>query len=433
MKDKKLLEGILLFPNSSYYKKFRPYLLKLLRLSRSERILRSPIHALAVQLALLDTLGKAEKTIREQLSQHKMEKNNINVIYNQRIRYILKDIADGIAWRVLNFNRPLLRILSQNRSPGHIKTDVSQETSITVNLIQKGKHILINDVTNFLRIGDFTLVDNNSRPTIIEAKKSGKKLLSANDYKQYLARGGNLTKQAKRILEVEQVLKDGVLVLGEDKAKILVINTTIDTYLPEVENIVHNSVLNGYCERFIEKFLFVRSYKLECIPNRLLPPFNSRNWVGFSNLETMSLEHGELFRNRIPYSCYPFCDTDVLSLISGEIILESFINLEYIKKYYRKHRWKVRNYNKAIIDSPNDCYEGNQLFNKNLDTTFFILSQDGFNINVPGELIDRIFMDFLKPNFIIETATTVKHSMQSTRPKDLYVGFSYPQERYIWK
>lgn len=79
------------FSLSNYYKEWKPYLLKVLKTSRSRLITCSPKGNLALQLLILKDLADIENTIGIQQSELGMAKSQGNVVYNQRLRHILKD------------------------------------------------------------------------------------------------------------------------------------------------------------------------------------------------------------------------------------------------------------------------------------------------------------------------------------------------------
>lgn len=303
--QKEIKEHMLIFPFTDYYSKWKPYLLKVLKISRLSKTTQSPLRSLAVQLAILQTLIESEQTLDKQIKEHRMNKSDSYFVYNQRLRQMFKDIADGFAWRLLGFNRPLLRILSQNRAPGYIKTPISKEDDVATYIASQGSHVLLHDITNILRIGDLTYIDTDGYPTVVEVKKSGKQILDASEYKSRVFKGGDLSTQAKRIVEVDEAIKSGSIYLGESKANLTLLDVPINTYLNEVEEIINISNKQGHCERFIDKLLYVRAYRLDRKAFRPLPFKQKDNLHFFWSEDCLLINDGEVFRNKIPYSAFP--------------------------------------------------------------------------------------------------------------------------------
>ncbi|WP_425800798.1 hypothetical protein ACHOLT_11670 [Desulfitobacterium sp. Sab5] len=426
---------VFMFPYSKYYADWKPTLLRFLRASRSAKTKKSPIRSLALQLAILQTLFKIEQVIENQTKEQKMAKKDGNVIYNQRLRHILKDIADGLAWRLLGFNRPLMRLLSQNKAPGHIKTSTSKEDDIATRFVSGG-HVLIHDITNILRIGDLTLIDPSGYPNVLEIKKSGKQILDAQEYKRRVFKGGDLSSQAQRIVEVDEAIKNGLVNLGTSKANLSLFDISIDSYLSDIEEVLNICNQQGYSERFIDKILFVRAYRLDSEPKPFpLKQTGHLHW--FWSHDCFILDDGEVFRNRIPYSAYPFSDEMVLQLLSGEIVLESYLNIVALKKKLQKYGWKIKN-NRSIEQISEQfeilkrhTYRGTKLFPVDIDNSIFTLWKDGFNLAVPVEMTFLITADFLKPEVLIDTAEKLFSLTEPTRTNGAY-GIGFSNEKRIW-
>lgn len=426
----------LMFPYSKYYAEWKPIFLRYLRVSRSLKTMHSPIRSISVQLAILQTLFEVEQVIEKQIKEKGMGKSDCNVVYNQRLRHILKDIADGLAWRLLDFNRPLMRLLSQNKAPGHIKTPTSQEDDIATRFVSVGGHVLIHDITNILRIGDLTLIDPTGYPSVVEIKKSGKQILDANEYKRRVLKGGDLSSQAQRIVEVDNAIQDGLVKRGDSTVNLALFDTCIDSYLPEIKDILSTCNKFGYSERFIDKLLYVRAYRLDS-GHKPLPLKQTDHLHWFSSQDCLILKNGEVFRNKIPYSAYPFSDEMVLQLISGEVILESYLNLVALKKRFEKSGWKVKN-NKSIEQISEQfkilkthAYKGNGLFPVEVDNSIFTLWKNGFNFAVPVEMTLLITADFFKPEVIIETAEKLLSLTEPVRANGAF-GIGFSNEKRIW-
>lgn len=436
--DKELIGKIYVFTKSKYYNDWKPHLLKLLTQSRSDIVKTSPIDCIALQLAMMQSISDTEKTIRIQQKEYLMNRHDLNVIYNQRVKKILKDIADGLAWRILGFNRPLMRVLSQNQSPGHLKTEFSKEDKVAVDYVAAGKQVIINDITNILRIGDLTVIDGGY-PVIVEIKQSGDRVWTADNYRKLLNSGGDISKQAKKIIEVDDIIQTGIVNLANKRALLNIIDIHIDTYLNEISQIITGCQKNEFCGRFIDRLMYVRAFTINAIINKadaLRLPFKfSKNWRYFTSDMSLYIENGEVIRNKIPYSAYPFSNEVVLQLLSGEIILESYINLIELKKRYERFGWKVRliNTDVSLLDvyKTNKQYSGSSLFSVADDDAVMILSKNGFNMPIKIEHIGMIIWDFIKPEINTNVADYYYELTKESR-SSAYFSNSYLHERDIW-
>lgn len=434
---KKRLTGVIQFSQSKYYKTWKPFLLEILKLSRSREIFNSPLRLFELQLNIVETISEIEKKIGIQKKEYNFNKTDPDLIYNQRLRQILKDIADGLAWKLLGYNRPAMRILSQNKSPGFLKNHISKEDDVAMGYVSAGNHVLIHDITNILRVGDLTVFDSNGNPNIYEVKRSGKKVWTADDYKRVLSKGGDLANQSKKILELSESLKSGIISINEENVILGQIDIPINTYLDKVGNVLNDCQKKGMCSVFIDRLLFIRAYRTDAQIETFDTPFKHTKYrYDFSSIETLYPEHGEIYRNKIPYSSFPFSDDIVLQLLSGEIILESNINLIKLSKKFNKNGWKVKNVSDKLIkdyldNKHKNFYGESKLFPFSINTTMFVISKDDFKFELGTEHIGQIVIDFLKPEIIIETAKYLRALTEPTRSNDQF-GIAYLKERDIW-
>ncbi|QIB69295.1 hypothetical protein Ami103574_08145 [Aminipila butyrica] len=436
--NKNILEGIIKFAGSSYYNEWKPYLLKLLRLSRSKRINRSPIDSISIQLAIAKTIMEAEQIIQAQQKEYKFQKDNPNIIFNMRLRHILKEIADGIAWRQLGFNRPLMRLLSQNKSPGYLKHEVSKEDDVAINKVTYGNQVIIHDITNIMRVGDLTVIDSKGYPNVLEIKSAGKKVWDADAYRNLLRKGGDLSNQASKVLEIDNALKTGVIKFGSKNAYIHYTDMPLYSNLDTVQNIITMCNEKGICGTFVDRMMYIRAFKVTAEIDSLELPFKlSKHWSDLSNLDTLYISNGEIYRNRISYVAYPFSEEIVLQLLSGEIILECYIDMIELKKRFEKSGWRIKFESNSKLRKKSNkterskLYSGKSLYNIDIDTKLFTISKDGFNMQIGAEHMGYILFDFLKPEIITDTASLIRELTEKTKSNN-YITTSYLRERDIW-
>ncbi|HZR29657.1 MAG TPA: hypothetical protein VFA71_12840 [Terriglobales bacterium] len=163
-----------------------------LEISRKRR--NNRIAIAKTQLHLLDELSFQERVLKhyrnlsEELTSshettedasHETFREESNFVESQIFFYQLyanavRGIGDGIAWRVLNYDRAVLRALSDGQSKQQI---VAQGT---INELTEWCHqfdtdsgiAILNSLTNWLSIGDVTVLKNDNSVEIIEVKSS---------------------------------------------------------------------------------------------------------------------------------------------------------------------------------------------------------------------------------------------------------------------
>src|SRR5258708_28797287 len=116
-----------------YYTKYVKYLEDLLEKSRETEYYEDPVGLLGFQTALVKVLSELEEEAvaegKKQLREQREKGNTdlvteleIGIAANRQIARIVKTIADGLAWRVLGFDRPFLRMMAEAKKvPGSVQ------------------------------------------------------------------------------------------------------------------------------------------------------------------------------------------------------------------------------------------------------------------------------------------------------------------------
>jgi len=143
----------------------------------------------------------------------------------------LRDTADGIAWRTLNFQRHILHELAYKQPAGYLeRSNVELEVAAAASRVTDLQaHVLINDLTNFLRYGDLTIV---TRDTIyLDELKSG--VASA---------GNRRSKRQKRsIREKIDFLNTREIKRGDSIDRIVLIEAEPKSHVPELVDLIESA------------------------------------------------------------------------------------------------------------------------------------------------------------------------------------------------
>ena len=130
MLDKKEFIGkATLIYHSGYNANFNAFT-SMVRLSRLPILRRNGFFMAALQSNMLKSLAgfqeelrNAQKEVKEAKDGKSKKKAERSVLVQRQWIRVLQTIADGIAWRSYRFNRPLLRVMSENSAPGDLKQD----------------------------------------------------------------------------------------------------------------------------------------------------------------------------------------------------------------------------------------------------------------------------------------------------------------------
>lgn len=447
--------------NSAYYLKSIKGLKKFLRYSRQKKYYNNPYNLLSLQIFIAKTISSFEKVVfegkrqlylaRENKKEEKINDLEIGITSNRQIVRVLKTIADGLAWRVLDFDRPFIRTMSEpSRNPGSVDLDsddykILEETAIAIADTRKSK-ILLNDITNFLRVGDLIEVGKNT--IIWESKESSRKLKSA----YTIFKKGNkpvLSRQMKRVVDAQIVRDFRKIPLNDDHVIVMDLPYKFDNYLEVVNKVIQEAKANMFSKKELSDCLIVSCTDNEKMINYAIKTgqnvwekFNDKNnWnkkhriIANSNLDFFYDENGDIIRSATPYSIYPFSDEDTMRLISGNLFLKSQLDITKVKKILIKSGWEV--YDVDLDKSHKDMEKVIPLIKSGktpgvfIDDTIFTLKRGPFMLQVPMYWVTRIGTEFMKPEVLIKQIETIYNSSRYGVPRKVQPFIL--GERDVWK
>lgn len=458
---KENLESLKPVLNSKYYLKWVNYLKKFLRYSRQKKYYSNPYNLLSLQLILAKTISSIESVISEGKSQLRIEQEKrdeekikdieIGITSNRQIVRIIKTIADGLAWRVLDFDRPFMRTMAEPaRYPGSVDLDSKEykkleERAIAITANRKSR-VLLNDLTYFLRIGDLTEV---GKKTIIwESKKSSKQLKSV----YTIFRKGKkqeLSKQMKKLVQAQVARDFREIPIGEDNIVIMDLPFSFENYSNEVSEIINEARKNMFSTRQLSDCLIVSCTDYEQMVNhavktgeRMWEKFNDKNtWnkkhrvIAYSNFDSFYDKGGDFMRSATPYSVYPFSDDDVMGLISGNLFLKSQLDITKVKKILEKAGWEVEDVdldksleNMRKIIPLIKAGKGSEVF---IDDTIFTLKRGAFILKIPMYWVTRIGTEFMRPDVLVKHVEVIYKASQYGIPRKVQPFIL--GEKDVWK
>lgn len=450
--------------NSAYYTRWVKYLERLLRFSRDPKYYQDPLNLMGLEIALAQQLGKAQALVVEgKQKRNEAEKAGdsklvrdleIGMSQNHQIARVIKVIADGLAWRVLDFDRPFMRIMAEAKKPfGSVNFLSPEYRGVQDKAIAfvgtRGSRVLLNDITHFLRQGDLTEV--GKRTIIWELKKLGKTAKSVYTIVKQPPKAG-VSKQVKHVIQAQIARDHREIVVGNHTVKILDIPVEYKHNLTEVSHIIAEARKNLFAYREFEDYLAVTCEDNEALVNLSLKTGKElwkderRNrhpsWpksdivLPYSNFDFFHDEQGDFIRNGTPYSVYPFKPHDRMGLISGKIFLKSILNMSEIKRLFIKRGWEIIDVNidevlKGIESMKPKLYTGEFLYEHRIDDTAFGVKRGAFNTNIPWVWLTKIATEFIDPQTLIDSVEYVYKISRPSEPK-IYVPFLV-NERLVWE
>jgi hypothetical protein len=196
------------------------------------------------------------KQLKEQItavSPSETEKDNPDVrSLNRTIQELrlyancLRVIGDGIAWRALGFDRTALRALCGNRGCQNLMSEgLAHELKEWYWHFQNPAAIaIVNALTNWLTIGDVTVIEKNGSVEVVEVK-SGRTKSSRN------------VRQRGALRELVSFLNTGSRVEDQKCVQVYDLNIEAEHGLSLLESLFAQAERSGYAMKEISSFYFV--------------------------------------------------------------------------------------------------------------------------------------------------------------------------------
>lgn len=374
------------------------------------------------------------------------------ILYNGQIRRVIMTIADGIAWRLLNFDRPFIAKLGENKRTGvQLNSEDNLKTLERVRYWVKeyNSKVLLTDITHYITVGDVIDITND-QTMVSEMKQSGKRIINAYTLSKQHP-NSKVSSQGKRVLNAQYV-KDGRKMTIEKDNKILSlpiwdIPIKLDNYFKNVNHLINRARVKGFSTHKY-KHLEIKCINLDTLKNlnenelisddeykNVFKQLNSEFTDSFtlSNLDSFYVYGKEFPYGLTPYSIYPLNKDNSFDLMTGNTLLISHINLEEIKNIFRKNGWTVSDKSMAgnKPGSLIDKLESEGMLEEMPHSIFFYINKDRFNIGVPFQVIKMLGMDFMTTSTLIKYYEYIKNN--STPDVDDVIVPFIKGEQEVWK
>ena len=438
-------------------------------LSRLPFIKRSRGFTLHIQLSLADFLDKCFAAIKEgKVLAKKLKKKigeetddiakselikeldgvQMHLFAHKNVARIAKYVVDGIAWRRLNYDRPIIRLLSSNKRA--ISIDVKEPGLRGVLNVARGittrhkSYVIINDLTNFIRIGDLTEIHKKAI-YIHECKQKGKLVRNIFTLLRDLRKIKNISKQTEQLLTAQTAITHRKIIVN-DKLTVQIEDLDVPFYshLRAVKSVISKTRRKGYYSKSLASYLFVTCLDLKKAAKQTkvvewkrspLPvQWNQKDFiVPFTNTDTFYKNEDAFIPNWTPYSIFPFSAKSCMALLSGNIVLTALLNLTKLYEFLGDNGWEVDGANEEdlvsrydasmpLVPNPGIAYQ--------YDETLCILKRGAFRLALPATLVFRIGMDFLSPKTILLEAEKLFNDAVPLKEDILAINLT--QEKRVW-
>ena len=336
----------------------------------------------------------------------------------------LREIIDGIVWRFFNYNRALLYTVADKQPIDIVASDKGLRNSLMEFadvLINRGHNAILNDISNFLRIGDVTNIKPDGSIEFIEVKSSKK-------------RGARFKRQKERMQQTVEFFNTGVKELDRQKIIITESNVKQKNYLSQLKDSILRARKVGYDSILIANHLIVETTDLSKIDNsdKAKQYFESKHksvkekWKnnGDNIYQCWSIEKLDAPKNFTPYTIFPFDDDIIADILMGKIWILYKLNNNEIVRILEKAGWK-------LVYSFDDIPE-NEIRNSDIeDLILYKVRKDNLTVSIPPPWFGRLCFELMSPQVIVDDLEG--HKSIEDSQDSLAVLSHYIDDEKIWR
>lgn len=443
------------------YNKYKPYFIRTLYLTRLPFFKRNALFMAGMQLGMLTALSKLEEAVRRGKSLLETEKEEKQKILLERalkinleLIRVLKTIADGVAWRSLDFNRPIIRLFSENDAPGPINADYAGWKRA----LQTRDFVLINDLTRCLRIADITKISKDKKIILYEIKRDGKKfkhlgsiLKETQKHKRWFSRQ-EFRQWITQMAIIENKIKIPIVADGKIKQEveieILNLDFQIKNHFNSLKGLIRKAEKEGFVHISLEDGYFVSIHDFESMSKNgaeelrkngenMKKDFDNKrpewtkdsrvNKIVISSYDAFLRDGNEYPRNFTPASILPFRARDCVKIMMGHLSISVWFNLDYLEKRITDQGWTIDKKNtpldftKGALNQKDKIGTKLEDYGHDKEMSLFFLSKQKDNkfyqTSIPFVELFIVLTSFYKTDFILDALNSLYLQDRSGKPR----------------
>jgi len=307
----------------------------------------------------------------------------------------LRDIGDGIAWRLFDYDRAVLHELARRPSGKHINLDgiLAELYALAAYCNERSGVPLLNDLTNFLKFGDLT-IRRGSEFEIVEVKAG-------------TSGGGRDTRQRQGLTEVMSLLSiDQGRKIDGKPVRISTVGVQPEMFKGNLRGLLDRAEADGAAVEQVGSHLVIecmdfmsalekrfQKERVFAILDRGRPVLE--RWKAANDFVIKLDAHDRYAhaQNYAPLSIFPLNPRACVRLMSGAVGLRAFVNVSAVLRGLEERGW-------TVVKSPFQIAESEKEFTGELPMA--ILRKGRLTTSVPSALFGRLGMEFLKPKSLAQ-------------------------------
>jgi hypothetical protein len=471
--QQELIDKSILIFNKSYKQSLR-YFVDTLRLTRIPLLKTSGFWMGPIQSNMLKDLSKMQGDLRNLIKKRSAttdpdEIKGIDkaILGSKQWIRTLQTIADGIAWRAFKFNRPLLRVMSENSDSGDLSKEGFNYVAMLRRFLAMKPFIIANDLTRVLRIGDLTMFFKDGRIIIQELKDRGGKLIDVgmilDEVKKHKVFPNR--QKARQLVAQMAIIKNKIEVPVIQSGKmshmvtvdIVDIDFKIKNYFLRLRHLIKLANRNSVASELVDDGYYIEVIAGENINTKTAEIVKAQieaspDWIKkkdgtvlkISNFDSFIDAGTEFPRNMLPYSVFPISIRDCVRLMMGFLHLYVFIDLNVLRTKLEERGWSVtdtdlyKDFQSAedidVEKVPKPAPRSLHMFDENKDDKIFYISktEEGMRYTSQILLTDALVMasSLYGFNFILDAAEIV-YEQSKAKKESRTMTRNYVDDRRI--
>lgn len=449
-----------------FYDEHRKALEQIFERSRDPQVLSDPAAHLDVQRQIFRGLRDSDAAVRDgRKTSNGRREQYLKNMRCECISAAYRSIADGLAWRTLDYDRLRIRVLSQAHSPGPLadKEGRAGEIAFAESEVKCGRYALLNDLTTLLRIGDVTVIDPQKSADsvlIVDTKLRGQpspgkvkvKLLSKL-HRPDIPSGRSPNKQLDRLLQAQTHIDTRNLSTNKESIDTVSIRPPlVPDMIGEVKRALARVATNGVYDGFLTPYMHMVAIDLKH-PNAkihmsevtasLAARADSEELIVSDNYSYVAGNTGGgANRNVLPLTLLPFDAATMVKLLLGEMYMKTTIYGPPLKQAFARLGWQFT-YDLAYMDAftpppPGKViahFSDRELFPDawnapGVDAMALIQSRTGYGWGIFSE-VEQMSREFTTAEHIAATAEAViTHRIGSGVLGSMYIDNQTDRERW---
>jgi hypothetical protein len=414
-----------------------------LRISRIRMNNKLSMFKLQLQLIsdIVNNYGHIEqyRKVQEEIEEKKATGKNLSeqeqiddrhirseIIGLEIINKALREVADGIVWRYFDYNRAILYLLADKQPIDPLVIDAGMIKTLHEFgevFLEPDDFAIINDITNFLRVGDITRIKKDKTIELIEVKSTKK-------------RGRRITRQKERMAELVEFFNTG---MGEYDGKKMIIRESRVKQRNFLKTL-HDSILKarkkGYDSVLIGNHLILDIADAEKVNDfdAMLNYFDNKHrsvkdkWskdkdLVFGNFFINKLEYS---RNYAPFSIFPYGDDICTDVMMGRLHIHFQINLSDFMRLFEKNGWNIIDCIFFKSEKELEKMRKEQIEN----ISWLLVEKEGVHIHIPPVTFGRIQFELIHPRTMLEDLEEILKT-DPDKSHELFLT-NYLDEKSVW-